>query len=281
MDPDKGYAVGSLNVIGASVPVIINEYRMSPLDVMLHGTSITPMNEYFLQKFYQKPEAFKGIIDKNTSSNLFGPQNALQFSPTNDYGNGVTSTKETRDAVKTASVFDSISSIEMEDAKNTLKEVQNLDLLPVYEANGTAEVFQKIANLAKKASFYGNFKEDIHRNLDIDRQYVFKDATGNYFVKQANSSVGEHWITEISKSEALSIDEMLTADSIEVVKTAGYTTAEELPLKKGESGTLYYGDKNLGSFTVGNLEKCAEQDKYASFKAHGTQKVVSLAADGR
>lgn len=87
-----------------NIPVIVNGFKMSPLDVMILPNMTLPLNDYFLKQYYERPEAFKGLeqTGKKTSENLFGAQNALHFSPNNEYyGNNVKST--VRDAVKVAS----------------------------------------------------------------------------------------------------------------------------------------------------------------------------------
>jgi len=132
MDPDKGYAVGSVNVIKGTIPVIITDYQMSPLDVFIINNTTLPLNEYFLQKYYQKPEAFVGLAGNPSATGLFGTQNALQFSPSNEYSQAGTS-RVTREAVKMASVFDSITYIHPDDAKAVLEEAKDPQVFKMYK----------------------------------------------------------------------------------------------------------------------------------------------------
>lgn len=188
---DKGYAVGHLNVLNGSVPLIVNEFKLSPMDIfMINGESM-PLNDYFMSKIYRKPEAFKDLETGRRRpgyENLFGSNNALQFSPTQEYGgnNGRT----TRDAVKVASVIDRLSYIDTEDAMETIAALKEPEVKRAYEKHGHMDLFVKIAERAKQSS-KSSMLEDYFRGLEIDRQMVYSDQHGNSFVKQANSRVNK------------------------------------------------------------------------------------------
>ncbi len=163
---------------------------MSPLDVMILPSMTLPLNDYFLKQYYEKPEAFKGLeqTGKKTSENLFGAQNALHFSPNNEYyGNNVKST--VRDAVKVASVLDSIAFVHPDDAKAILKEAAaNPQIVINFRKADNTDILEKIAKKALQQTKTASLTDFIN-SLEIDRQFAYKDETGKTFVKQANSGV--------------------------------------------------------------------------------------------
>lgn len=190
-DADKGYAVGSLQVLQGHVPVIIEGYRLAPLDVIMLPEMTIPLNDYFLQKLFHKPEAFSGLAEAEPKNNemLFSGNNYLQFSPVNEYNSNHTS-RISRDAVKVASVIDSISFIHKDDAKEILSYLQDDSVKTAYEKNGNLDVLEKIAKKAKDNTKTAQL-ENYLRNLEIDRQLVYSDQFGNKMVKQANSRINK------------------------------------------------------------------------------------------
>jgi hypothetical protein len=192
-DPDKGYAVGALKVLqNGVVPLIIKEWRLSPMDVLILPEVTIPLSDYFLKKLYHTPEIFSGLADANTKSNesLFGGENYLQFSPTGEYGGGGNGVHVIRDAVKVASVIDNLSYINKDDAKQVLAHLEDEAVKRAFEKNGHEKIFEKIAQKAKLTTKQAHLDSYL-RSLDIDRQMVFTDSKGNHFVKQANSRVNK------------------------------------------------------------------------------------------
>jgi len=280
MDPDKGYAVGSVNVIKGTIPVIITDYQMSPLDVFIINNTTLPLNEYFLQKYYQKPEAFVGLAGNPSATGLFGTQNALQFSPSNEYSQAGTS-RVTREAVKMASVFDSITYIHPDDAKAVLEEAKDPQVFKMYKKAGTDGSLIKIASIAKKSSLYEDFSDSFLRNLPVDRQLVQKDSDGNYLLKQANSKVGKTWVTKLALDEKEGITPFIGAPSRTLEKKAEATTQTNyISLKPGNTGDLEYDSAQLGTITVTSIEAVEHLPKFASFKVAGDEKYLLFNAKG-
>lgn len=284
-DDDKGYAVGSLNVINGSVPVIINNFKMSPLDIMIFPEMTIPLTDYFLQTVFQKPEAFKGIDGgkKKNYQALFGTQNALQFSPINEYGQGNTG-RAVRDAVKIASAIDSLSFVHPEDAKDLLEPLKEASVRRAYEENGTIEIFAKIAEKAKGHTKQASF-EDAIRQLDIDRQFVYSDEHGNYFVKQANSGLNKTWTTKIDSMDVYELQDMITnekkAEKFE--KTASFfshTPVGDVNSPKDVEGqyfNVFNGENEVfDDFYITSFEKVAETEKFAAFSIADSQKMLYI-----
>jgi hypothetical protein len=208
MDKAKGYAVGSLSVIGAQVPVIIKEWMMAPLDIMMFPGGITiPLSDATLKEVLTSPTPFKGIERVSGKSNLliFGDgMNSLQHSPTDELSAGTTGSADSstvRDAIKVGSFIDRIENIDVDVVKEILMEVKNNpEAKANFEKNGTYVVLEK---LAKAAKFSKNSEiESFVRGLEVDRQMIYTDAHGNYHVKQANSAVDYAWDVPIAPEEA-------------------------------------------------------------------------------
>ena len=58
-DVDKGYAVGSLKVAGASVPIIARQWELSPLDVLMVGDETYPLTPEIFSNLLSKPDPIK------------------------------------------------------------------------------------------------------------------------------------------------------------------------------------------------------------------------------
>lgn len=285
---EKGHAVGTLNVLEGSVPIIINSYRMSPLDVFFLGDSIVPLNDYFLQKVYQKPEAFKGLAPKSVQSyyNLFGPGNALQFSPSSEYNHsGSTNNSSTpRPAIKMASVIDNLSFVHPDDAVDILTQVQTNPMLKrAYEKNETVEILEKIAEKAKSWTKLAQLN-DLMSSLEVDRQLVY-EKQGKYFVKQANSRLSRVWEREISFDEAQSLESTVTGNE-KVAEIADLAVEERIvpgQIKKGSFISVHVADNPVFTdFWVTGIEKVSSYADQAVFSVPvlGTSERLVIQQDG-
>jgi len=187
-EPDKGYAVGTLKVLGGSVPVIIHDFHLYPLDVIMFGDTAMPLNQNSLQEILSNPSPFKGITKSPAKSSLelFSP--SLQMSPTDTAHTMPGNASEIRPA-KYASLIDQIEHVDSKDVKRLLKNINGDDAIKLsFASNGNWDVVEKLAN--KKATSAETEIESFIRNLDVDRQYTYSDTFGNRIVKQANSAVG-------------------------------------------------------------------------------------------
>lgn len=157
---------------------------------MISQDQLVPMNEYFLQKLYQKPDAFKSIQSPKTKEqSLFGTNNALQFSPNNEYGQGNTG-RLTRDAVKTASIINSLEYIHPDDAKSLVLELKDANVKRAFHENGNMPIMRSIIEKAASCTSQSNI-DSLTSALPIDRQLTYTDEMGNTILKQANSNVSK------------------------------------------------------------------------------------------
>lgn len=275
-DAEKGYAVGNLNVIGVSVPIIIKDFKLSPLDTMILPEGTLPLNDFFLRRIYDKPEAFEGLELKRKSpyENLFGGRNSLQMSPTDEYSGS--KNHISRDAVKVASVIEQLSYVDRDDVNEILQELTDPVVKRGFEKNGTLQVAKDLVNKAKQSTKTASL-DDFVRNLEIDRQLIYEDTFGNKFVKQANSRFNKTWTTKIGSLEAYEMKDIIANDekSPKITKIASDNRKSPKVIKEGESGT-FVSEKNeelekLGEIDIYNIEKLPEQEKIASLKLQNSK----------
>jgi len=230
-DVEKGTAVGALKVAGGTVPVIINNYELSALDVILMNGRVYPLTQLTIQELMTKTDPFKGVAQsppKGVTSLFSG--NA-QYSPVESVFNSASGTER---PAKYASFIEKVSSVSRDDVVSMLKEInEDRDLRNNFITNGHEAVLEKLAG--KEFMTEEGEMKNMVRNLPIDRQLVYSDDLGNRFVKQANSSVDYVWTTKISDSEEMS---NLFAQDEETEKTASNVVGEE------ESGSM----PKLGSY---------------------------------
>lgn len=257
------------------------------MDVMILPEAIVPLNDFFLKQIYNKPDAFKGVrLDrKSIMENLFGGSNHLQFNPTENYG-GYSSSRTTRDAVKVASVIDKLSFVHRDDVMEILEELKDPVVKKAFEKNGHLDLIKKLVDKSKQSTKTASI-DDYVRNLEIDRQLVYRDSNGKHFIKQGNSRFNRTWVTEIDSVEAQEQDKMLlnTKNAPKLAKIA--STKEQIPVKveKGQFGQV--GIVKEGEFEpkfemmVTDIKKVEERPKFASFdlNSDGTQS-INVTVDG-
>ena len=190
-DTNKGYAVGALHIVGAQVPVVVNQWHASPFDIIMIGGQTYPLNPQILNALMSEASPFKGVVNSGPkkSISIFGEQ--LQVSPV-DVG---------QTPIKYASFIDKLENVDRKAINTLLKVVRdNPEIKQGFKDNDTFEVVEKLAN--KKANTLEAAMKSVVRGLDIDRQLVIEDDFGNKLLKQANSAVDHVWTTEVTRDEA-------------------------------------------------------------------------------
>ena len=175
----KDYGVGNLQILGGNVPIIVNNFQVSPFDIITFGDATIPLCYETLQEMLTQSGAFKGTANvlPKSSLQIFGDYK-IQFSPTDRAGMMIENSGTTRDAVKVASIIDKISLVDTNSIKDIFTNLKP-DLLEKYELNKTSEVLEK---LAEKSSFNKETElQDYVKTLKIDRQFTFQDDLGNLF----------------------------------------------------------------------------------------------------
>lgn len=306
-DASKGYAVGSLKFAGASVPVIIKQWQLAPLDVIMIGEDTFPLTQRTLNQLVTKPEPFKGVAqsDPKGSLALFGGRD-LQFSPEPTAGYG--------GYHKYASFIDSIENVDVSAIHDILSKVENDPAIKqAFKRNGTYEVIEKLAT--KKAGTLRDALDSVVRGLDVDRQVTLQDARGNYFVKQANSRVRYTWTVPVTQFEAKEFRMKVAASFEKQASVETPTNEYEVIGKKnsylaitkegnayitdgdatktsstfnlegdvpgiGDKGAWVIGNKATLPFEVVGISKTAKENKANAYEFIGTPGVLYLRPDG-
>jgi len=270
----KGYAVGNLNIMQASVPIIVREWQLAPMDVIISGGRALPLTKTILQELMFNPEPFRGIATAQSKSNLaiFGDIATLQHSPINEYTSGDGTQSSERDAVKVSEFIEKISSVDSTAVKEVLEVIKNdPGIKQAFNRNTNAK--EILLKLAEKETFDpGNTSEDFLRNLKIDRQLVYQDKLGNTIIKQANSKIDHTWKITATTEEADTLESMKTASS------PGSSSDEKL-VKKGNAYNVFNNgddckfyineDSNWHLFREGEINKIAE-----NVELNGSQPVI-------
>ena len=197
-----------------------------------------PLTTESLNMYLSSPEAFKGVDSKVTGQNLslFGMVDNSMFT---NYGTGNSRegvSYSERPAIKLASFIDYVSGVREKDV-NALLDSINSDptIKNGFEINQTTDILEKIAN--KEVTNPESFAEGLLRTLEVDRNLVYNDQHGNYFLKQANSKVDYTWDTPISYSEAQEIKEKC-AETPEIEKVASTASANAYEML--DSNQVFY-----------------------------------------
>ena len=211
------------------------------MDVLMFDGKAYPLTSETLNMYMSSPEAFKGLDAKNTGQNLsiFGLTDNSMFT---NYGTG--NTREgvsfsERPAIKVASLIDYVSNVKKEDVDNVLNKIAEDDSVKEgFVLNNTDSVIDKLAS--KESSTEESFTENLLRGLDVDRNLVYQDSYGNYFLKQANSNVDYTWDTALSSIEAHKIQEKY-AEQEPIEKVASTKVANSYEMLDG-SDVFYIND---------------------------------------
>lgn len=231
---DRGFAVGSLNILGGSVPVIVREWRVSPLDVYISPELTMPLTQDLLASIMDDRSGFAGLRNsqQKATTALFTGQDSLQFAP-NEYAGNHQSKIVSRPAVKVASALATITDISPEQVEKVLEWVKEAELDKTLEEKGWSDLLGQLKTATTKRAAL----QEYINQLDIDRQLVYQDEAGNYRVKQANSQFNYTWDTRITKDEARELEKLIVNDKT-VDKIAQTYTRHEQPaqVKPGEEG---------------------------------------------
>lgn len=262
-DDAKGYAVGSLNIMDGSVPVIVKDWQFSPLDVIiLPDVGSYPISAQLLLELIENPTPFKDITPTKPKSNLaiFGDMNSMQYSPINSYQSLDGSQSTIRDAVKVGSFIDKVENVDAGSIAEVLTKIaSDPSIIAGFKKNDNMDVVEKLAG--KKHASNTSILESFVRNLEIDRQYVYKDDIGNYRVKQANSGVDYVWETEINEEEAKKLAKKTCKRGKKGKKGKKYTKLANSYEIFGKEGNFYINeDKDWHIFDSGVIKTAENAD---------------------
>jgi len=176
-DAGKGFAVASVQAAEFSIPVVISDFQLMPIDVIVVNSIMLPLTSTTLLDLISSTTAFESVAKgrKELATTVFDSPLSI---PSSNYAAGQTS----------GSMLDKISSfVERKDYERLITEITKPEYYAGFVQNDMLDVIEKVANL--KPSDTVDFAEATLANLDIDRQMMFEDELGNKMVKQANSRI--------------------------------------------------------------------------------------------
>lgn len=247
-DDRRGYAVGSLKILNGTIPVIIEDYQLYPLDVLIFGNASMPLTSQVLDEMLSNNSPFQGATNVNPkkSLELFG--DSFQYSPING-SPGVTQSpgSETRDAVKVASFIDRIM-VDEESAQELLTKIANENLFSNYKENGTEGVLRKIADRSQISE--AGLEKLAYFSADMDRIFKFKDEFGNEFIKIASSEIDDFIVKPLAGKNAIE-NRYAEKNSGSMEKIAEFTVVEEeIETIKGATGYFEYEGVKTANFEI-------------------------------
>ena len=246
-DDKRGYAVGSLKILNGAIPVIIEDYKLYPLDVIMFGNASIPLTPQVISEMLSNNSPFQGAtnVAPKKSLELFG--DSFQYSPINTGpGNTQAPGSETRDAVKVASFIDRLM-VDEKTASEFLTKIANEDVYIYFKENGTDEVLRKIA--AKRQISEETLEKMAYMNLDIDRVFIYEDELGNSWVKMASSELDDVIVKQLPPNSA--IKQRFAEKTLNLEKTASEVEKfESLELIPGERGFFLFEEEKTAEFEV-------------------------------
>lgn len=270
-DATKGYAVGSLKVLKGSVPVIIKDFQLYPLDVIMFGSSTIPLTKDTIQELLSKPNPFQGIakVEPKSSLDIFGDR--LQMSPVDYVGmRSDDPHSTTRNAVKTASFIDNIDTVDKAAVEQIFNYVHSDPVIQAnFEKNANVDVLAKIAS--KQVINANTIIDSYLKDLEIDRQYSYEDENGNTIVKQANSMLDYSWTFD---GNGTNMPDKINVQNFRPPVMPSPTIINPQPenlLKTGSYGEFVSGNTSTGQMQILNIEKIektAEANLYDMFSSN-------------
>lgn len=277
-DFNKGYAVGKISLgSGITIPVIVKEWVLYPLDVINKNGSFLPLNTWTAGEIFTSQVPFAPAKrEVNPELTLFGDEE-LQFSPTggtapSNISEGVS---KTRPAVKVASFIDRITNVNPKDVENILLKIKENNLEKQFVRNKTAEVLQKLSTI-KLASIEDDV-ESIVRDLDLDISFVYEDEYGNKFLKQANSKVDYTWEVSVTDDEIETLRFKANPDGSGSFKFASYETQPVVISDPtiGDTGYFQLNNTTTPTLTIVNITKPKDSfQKFAVFSCDDRKLVI-------
>lgn len=236
-DPEKGFAVGTLNVLGGGVPVIIRDFRLSALDTIMLQGQILPLNQYTLKEVVTKPSPFKGVASSE-------PKGSLSLFDNFSMGAVPSDGRSYLDYTEKRAFLSQLSTVSPENMKVVAELAQK------YVTDD--EILSKLGQIPFETE--SQITDSYLRSLPVDRQLIFSDKDGNLFVKQANSTVDHTWTTPISEIEAEKLVPLMCNTQLEKIAdvSAGFSFLTE------DGDTIFVDESREWTKLAGNLAKPRE-----------------------
>lgn len=213
-DENKGYAVGTIETSGLSIPVIVTNFELAGFDVAYKNGITLPLTAETIGSLVNSPSAFKQVVKIDSGSNqvdLLFDRPLVDLQPAPNFG-------------KYSSVLDRISdTITQEHKKDLLDKLADSSIRAGFETNGTIEVLAKIASVVPKSKIY--FSESLSKVLPRDIHLVEKVGRFKATLTVGNSEVDDPIVTELT-SDAAKEFESIVAVGTEIEKKAVFTSTK-------------------------------------------------------
>lgn len=241
-DANKGFAVASVQGDGFSIPAIISDFQLMPLDVIIINSVMLPLTKEVLLDVMSNGSAFESVAKgrKELTTQVFGSPLSI---PTNTTGTNFNTGTLSHNFIDKVSSF-----VEKRDYDRLIAEITRPEHYAGFVKNETLDVVEKVASL--KASSEVDFAEATLANLDIDRQLLVEDELGNKHVKQANSRLDYTWKLPLDVAETMPLKLAHSEPSLEELKPT--RLGNTYPIASGilyltKEGEYYVFDKQAHS----------------------------------
>ncbi len=254
-DEARGYAVGRLLVYPMnmhkqaaagqrkllSIPLIVRDREIAPLDVFMHEKRAYPMDEEQAQSILFRPGMFVGPAGKGDfgATNLSGQMRP----PASDQRYASGSLHKTSSDHKAESLLEAVApTIGYDRITATLQKIASSPALhAAYERNGT--LFSALHTLVERGGTMGKtaaearqaFKERIIPDV---MQFSRGDRAGQYFIKHANTSCYSEQRDILTRAH---LQEHLTEAQVDQVDRVGHLTLGLKPVSLQEKIASHRG----------------------------------------
>lgn len=235
VDAARGYAVGKMLLFPTgmtkeaasgedkliSLPIIIRDHELAPLDVYSHKGAMYPMDEEGVQEIMIRPQTFSGVADKGqfTGTNLFG-----QLTPPNtDHQYNAGSLAKLGSAGMWKLAFANANSTDVENFKTLLK--SEVGLRHAFMSNPVLQSYVQDSLDFKEKTASERRAERVESMRPTVVQFSYDH--GKFFVKTANHHC---WSPRTEVTDRFAAQKTLSEDNFNRLLSDGHVTLTANPV---------------------------------------------------
>lgn len=249
-DNEKGYAVATIETGGLAVPVLVNNFELSPFDVVYKDGVTLPLTAETLGAITNSDSAFKQVVRPDSDGSnvdMLFQRPIVDLQPSPQFG-------------KSASVIDRISdTITAEHKKDLLEKLGDEEVRAGFETNDTVEVLAKVAAVKPRPKSY--FKDSLSKVLPRDIQMIEKQGRFNYKATFGNSEIDDPVVVEMTETQAAKYDK-LVAVGHDIEKKAVFSST------KGAAFEIDGYNERLVLMNIDGIRKHAMANIETSSESH-------------
>ena len=234
-DPERGYAVGTIDLEGVIIPVIVENFELYPFDVAYIDGAPIPFVKETIQTIFKSPFAFSGL-KKSESEDLF----QSLFSRGLEEVESITK-KSSAEDFSVLGQLKLINPVKLQELKDTT----NSPMIKAgFVKNNNEGLLEKISELKGMKITFKEEHQDVRESLNRDIVLFEKIGRNRYLGRFANSLVDDTFETEVTADEVA----MLGGNKIpkEHVKIADSETS------KGNFYPIFNDDRGIYFTKTGN-----------------------------